>query len=387
MKKINFIIAIGVVLFVCPSMLFAQLKVDSVGNVEIPSKLIIAGTMDFGLKVTRAGFYSSSNDWLLAISSGITNYSSRFNVGISGAAYSSTELNSGRSWGVKGAAGNSTSGYNYGVAGSLRGYQYGAGVFGTTGSEESTYIPGQFAGYFLGNVKVTGNLTANTVTTSDKRLKKNIETLGEKNVLESVLQLNPVVYNIKQQYLTPEKSADTTNQVNMYDENSQLYKKKHFGLLAQELQEIYPDLVYQDAIGYLAIDYTGLIPLLIESIKELKNEINSLNTLSNKSSTLNAATNLSDITDDNSDAKLYQNAPNPFSESTQITFYLPSTIQKAYLNIYDLQGKQIKSYRITQRGSGTQLISGVEFPAGIYLYGLITDGKEIGVKRMILTGK
>ena len=46
--------------------------------------------------------------------------------------------------------------------------------------------------------------------------------------------------------------------------------QKQFGLIAQDVQVIYPELVYQDPEGYLAINYTGLIPLLIESIKELR---------------------------------------------------------------------------------------------------------------------
>jgi len=384
MKKIYFIV-MGIMLFVCPSKMHAQLTVDSVGNVAIPSKLEIAGNLDLGLNVRRSGSTGLDFNWVYGTNSiTILDYTN-LNIGVSGIAYSSTELDMGRSWGVRGAAGNSTDGYNYGVAGSLRGSQYGAGILGTTGSSESLYVPGQYAGYFLGNVKVTGNLTASTITTSDKRLKKNIESLGEKNVLESVLLLNPVVYNLKQQYLNSEANADTVSQIKMYEENSQLFVKKHYGLVAQELQEIYPDLVYEDATGYLSVDYTGLIPILIETIKELNDKVESLQTAS-ASINQKSPKILSDISKDvDYESELYQNAPNPFTESTQIKFSLPSTIQKAYIIIYDLQGKQIKNYLIPQRGIGTHVISGSEFSPGIYLYGLIADGKEIGVNRMILT--
>ena len=53
--------------------------------------------------------------------------------------------------------------------------------------------------------------------------------------------------------------------------------------------------------------------------------------------------------------------------------------------IYDLYGKQLKQIHLSQRGNGSQIISGSEFSAGIYLYALIADGKEVDVKRMILT--
>ncbi|MDR1654211.1 MAG: hypothetical protein LBS01_11320 [Prevotellaceae bacterium] len=40
-------------------------------------------------------------------------------------------------------------------------------------------------------------------------------------------------------------------------------------------------------------------------------------------------------------AELYQNAPNPFSENTEIGFYLPQTVSKAILCIYDMNGRQL----------------------------------------------
>jgi len=83
--------------------------------------------------------------------------------------------------------------------------------------------------------------------------------------------------------------------------------------------------------------------------------------------------------------KLYQNTPNPFNQSTEIKYYLPQDVKTAYLCIYNLQGAQIKQIKIIQRGEGSQWISGSELAAGIYLYALIVDGKEVDTKRMILT--
>jgi len=50
-----------------------------------------------------------------------------------------------------------------------------------------------------------------------------------------------------------------------------------------------------------------------------------------------------------------------------------------------MQGSQLKQITLSSRGIGTKTISDSEFSAGIYLYALIADGKEIDVKRMILT--
>ena len=64
---------------------------------------------------------------------------------------------------------------------------------------------------------------------------------------------------------------------------------------------------------------------------------------------------------------------------------MPEDVKTAYLCIYNLQGTQIKQIRIMLRGEGSQLISGSELAAGMYLYALIVDGKEVDTKRMILT--
>ena len=85
------------------------------------------------------------------------------------------------------------------------------------------------------------------------------------------------------------------------------------------------------------------------------------------------------------EAALYQNTPNPFSQATEIRYYLPETVGSALLCIYDLQGRQLKQLVLNERGQAALSLSASEFQPGIYLYGLIADGQEIDVKRMILT--
>ena len=49
-----------------------------------------------------------------------------------------------------------------------------------------------------------------------------------------------------------------------------------YGLIAQEVQKEFPEMVIREDDGYLAIDYIQMIPVLVECIKELKIEIDSL---------------------------------------------------------------------------------------------------------------
>lgn len=167
----------------------------------------------------------------------------------------------------------------------------------------------------------------------------------------------------------------------------------HFGFIAQEVKEIYPELVHTDKDGYMYIDYIGMIPLLVNAIGELNAQIEELKT---ENSQLNQAvinaqspaignTQHSQIAEDFLRNALYQNTPNPFSSSTNITMSLRSDVAQAVLYIFDMQGTLLKTIPITDRGNVSVTIEGGDLNAGMYIYSLIADGNEVASKRMILT--
>lgn len=357
--------------------------VGDVGNVN--TKVYAKGSV-VGVNGVSTGTSSLSGiNWTYGLI-GDANLFNNMHIGVLGQSFSATPLNSYRAFGVFGMAGNSSSGYNYGVFGTTYGSQYGAGIVGTTGNNRDVNISsGLYAGYFVGNVYVSGTLTGNPVVNSDKRFKKNIAILDTKSTLKNVLEMSPVEYNMQQVYVKS-KGDSAIVEKGLFDEKSQMFQKKQFGLIAQDLQKMYPDLVYEDANGYLSVNYIGIIPLLIESIKELNAEIENMKLIGNSSSPYKVqSTGLVPTNNNISSASLYQNNPNPFSQSTQIKFYLPSAVNSAYLCIYDLQGKQLKQMVISERGNSSKIISASEFSPGIYLYALMADGKEIDIKKMILT--
>ena len=91
------------------------------------------------------------------------------------------------------------------------------------------------------------------------------------------------------------------------------------------------------------------------------------------------------VTGGNSYAVLLQNNPNPFNAETEIKMTIPEKVGRATIMIYNLEGKQMKSLHVNDRGEVLLKISGNELAAGMYLYSLIVDGKLIDTKRMILT--
>lgn len=378
----------------------AQLKVNESGNVgvKVPGDTIFSvlsigtkGMNEAAVSVAHSkefGVHSksieSNANWAYGFYGRSYFFKDR-HIGICGVATNSTPLTSYRAIGLLGIAGNATSGYNYGVYGNLQGNQNGAGIVGAVNNLNVSIPEGQYAGYFAGDVKVTGVLTVGTQTyLSDKRYKKNIKELIQTDALEGVLAMNPVEYNLQQPQLSSVGDSISTHSTQLYyDEKSELYQKKKFGLIAQELQLIYPNLVYTDDSGYLSVDYVSIIPLLIKSIQELHAELANIKGFGN----VNNKSNLSPTTNniETMSAILYQNAPNPFNENTTIAFLLPETIQTAALYLYDMNGSQIDKFILSERGSSSITITGGRLSAGIYLYALIADGNVIDTKRMILT--
>lgn len=199
-------------------------------------------------------------------------------------------------------------------------------------------------------------------------------------------------------------------------------RKRVFGILAQEIEPILPELI-DTSHGNMLVDYNQFIPFLINAIKEqqvqieekqmqiemlqqmlifqetdliqLRDEVMVLRADLDrccegrgllKGDTLN---NYKDTTIGNNpvlnEPVLYQNIPNPFNTDTRISYYLPTTVQTAYLYIYNLNGIQLKSYTLTQRGVQAVTVYASELPAGMYLYTLVVDNVIIDSKRMILT--
>ncbi|MCB9192859.1 MAG: tail fiber domain-containing protein [Flavobacteriales bacterium] len=108
-----------------------------------------------------------------------------------------------------------------------------------------------------GIVNIDDNLTINGKVvslgineTSDVRFKKNIE--GITDALSTVLKLEGVTYNWRTEDF-PEKEFST---------------EREYGVIAQQIEKFIPELVHTDADGYKSVQYSHMVPLLIEAIKE-----------------------------------------------------------------------------------------------------------------------
>ena len=125
------------------------------------------------------------------------------------------------------------------------------------GSTNSIRIDSTGNLYSPKNIVTVGEVTA--YSSSDKRLKKNIKSIT--NSLDIIEKLNPVQFNWNQKAKGLNKEKDERN---------------NYGLIAQEVEEILPELIHPIYDKYKSVDYEQLIPILIQSIKELKEEVDTL---------------------------------------------------------------------------------------------------------------
>ncbi|MCP4440864.1 MAG: tail fiber domain-containing protein [Aureispira sp.] len=163
--------------------------------------------------------------------------------------------------------------FGYANASSTIGTSTVRGIYGNAGGNADN----KFAGYFVGDAYATG-----IFQTSDRKLKTNIREY--KGALAQLDQLTPKVYNYKKDRY-PHMNLPEGEQV---------------GLIAQEVQQVFPDLVkraddgplviskevaiaagydYKESeeegmvevgeyVEFLAVNYTNLVPVLIQATKE-----------------------------------------------------------------------------------------------------------------------
>lgn len=274
-----------------------------------------------------------------------------------------------RNYGVYLEAGYAISGWNFGVSGVLSGNNGGTGIYGSSQLDEGFNTGGRYAGLFHGDLKTTDAIYASAYNTlADSRLNKNSKQL-EDGTLDKLMQMSVFRYELEQFEVD---NGIKNKSLGYYNDDSGILEKEHFGLSGQEIKEIYPNLVSENQDGYLSVNYVEMVPLLIQSIQELKSELDALK----------SATNVQSRVPDNA-VVLYQNTPNPFNERCIINCTIPQYVKNATFYLYDYNGRQLQTRPITERGNVRIVVEGFSLEAGIYLYSLVVDGNLVDVKRMI----
>ncbi|MFA5573878.1 MAG: tail fiber domain-containing protein [Brumimicrobium sp.] len=406
-----------------------------------------------GAKVVNSDL-GLSDPWV-AISTGVYSYTdgnNRINYGFRGFAedagtnvggqFSSNTAHDGVSVGFSNTGAEvfaSDGRINTGVFSMVNGGEYNYGIktnaFNQTGTNYGIYASASsqggsatsYAGWFDGDVFINGPTSGmGYVMVSDQQFKTDINEI--ESPVDLIKQLNPKSYYF-----------DTLNSFNL-----NFSDHKQYGLIAQEVEEVLPELVHNvkrpaeyDSLGveitpfldYKGVDYNGFISIIIAAMQEqqidleqketviedLQNDrdklLNTVEDLNNRLTQLENCLsallpelcqmnqsiiernseieqkellhNIDVILGDKATIILKQNVPNPFLERTTIEFVIPETISNAEIIFYDDVGRIIKAVDINERGNGRLTVYANDLSTGIYMYTLTADGKVIATKRMM----
>jgi Chaperone of endosialidase len=144
-------------------------------------------------------------------------------------------------------------------------FTVGSFAVGDTLTFNNPYIVPTGTLYLDGDISVTGNITAFAGSPSDARLKENVQTIN--NALSIVNQLRGVTYDWTDEYV---------NSLKLHGQ-----AKQDTGVIAQEVQAVFPLVVHAKDNGDLTVHYEKLTGLLIEAVKELSAKVAALEAKNN----------------------------------------------------------------------------------------------------------
>lgn len=250
-----------------PFLLQAQITLNSNGDVSMLGNAAINGTLKIGNPSTNAKMS-------ITCSSSCLQAAFIYNEGGSGLRFGidSRVLASGTNYGVRGYAEFGST--NRGVIGEAidGGVNYGV--------QGNALGPNSYGGYFTGGLYVSGGITQS----SDERLKTNIEALDRSVIAAKIQALSPRKY----EFLSAESLRGRGLPAAYSTEGT------HFGLLAQELESVFPELVSEvvhildeetiepgkepQTVTTKAINYSELTVLLLAAVQKLQAEVDALKT-------------------------------------------------------------------------------------------------------------
>lgn len=343
------------------------------------------GILSYSNSSSGIGVYGSGSYGLYGSGGAYGLYGNGGSIGVYG---------TGPTYAVYGYSGGSGRGvYGYSVNG-IGGYFYSANYYGlwaATGRSDNYY-----AAVFDGNT-----YCYNSYLTSDKSLKQNVEEFGD--ALSIINKLKPRNYEFRHDGKFAALNLPTG---------------RHYGLIAQELEEVLPNLVKEsphqlnnfkpepilptpengnlptvtpvqkstegttqqgEVLNIKAVNYTELIPILVKGMQELsqenknmREELNELKLLMLKVTGQSISTGA---------GTLLQNVPNPAKSSTNITYSIPDGLSnRAQLLVTDALGRQIKVVQLTTSGSLNLDVSSLA--SGVYNYSLLVNNKIVETRKL-----
>lgn len=224
---------------------------------------------------------------------------------------------------------------------------------------------------------VDGSIRCNgSYYSSDRRYKTNIQTLG--GAMGKIMAMRGTSYDFNAEHLA--KGFPVGKQV---------------GFIAQDMQNVMPELVKADDDGMLAVNYVGVIPVLVEALKEQHEVIAEKETriaaleaqnteLQSRLARIEAALGIAADrqTDVKTEPVSAKASPNPTSGLVNIDLQNTATAKSVVVNIVDATGRQVAARNAA--GASSLQFDLSQLPAGVYVAQIVADGKMVSSNKVQL---
>ncbi len=226
---------------------------------------------------------------------------------------------------------------------------------------------------------VAGDLRCfNLFTNSDRRYKTGIRTV--ESALDKVLAMRGTSYDFAAEQIPADYKAG-----------------KQVGFIAQEMQAVMPELVKEDSEGMMSVNYIGVIPVLVEALKEQHEVIEEKETriaaleaqnteLKDRLARIEAALGLAAADRqqpaEKSAAVTATVSPNPTSGQVTIGLSNTASAKSVVVKILDSTGREVASRNAAGESSLQFDLS--QLPAGVYVAQVVADGKMVSANKVQL---
>ena len=246
-------------------------------------------------------------------------------------------------------------------------------------------------------------LTGYVVHISDARLKTNVSDL---RIAGSLFEkLRPVTYNMKPadvskyyELLPDSVTIRNDDELRRYFGIGEIDEhRKRMGFIAQEVKEIYPELVHEDDEGMLGVDYVSLIPVLVGVVQEQNETLRALNeTIWAQNETIQALVKRMEALERNAGGLVQGSAdlsnftfslfPNPTSRFVTVdyTMYVDAPIGIELYNTFGLRLKLIVPQQNQKAGKYSVQLSVGDLGTGTYVV-KATSGNQVESKQLVIS--
>lgn len=223
---------------------------------------------------------------------------------------------------------------------------------------------------------------ANVYNYSDARAKTNVQTLT--TCMSKILSLRPVSYNWKETVAVPKakmaiSATSTTAPPSDVAYGPETDSNTQYGFLAQEVESVLPDAVHTDEEGHKMINYTSLIPMLVQAVQELQSTVEKQSAviaqLQGNSAQLKAIALINS-------GKISEVIPNPTTGVATISYELPSNTTNAQIIISSLTGNKEGKIQLV-KGSSNVSYDASALTTGIHVVSLFVNGSLADSNRLI----